>query len=404
MILKRFLPINGSFEFRNNANTSSEYAYDTNGNLTKDLNKNIADIQYNFLNLPSQITFSDGNTITYLYGANGTKLRTAHKIGSVTITTYYCDNVIYESGIAKLLSTEVGYISLSDKKYHYYLQDHQGNNRMVVDQNGSVEETNNYYPFGGVFANTGNVQPYKYNGKEFDSKKGLNWYDYGARHYDAALGRFMTVDPMAEKYYPTSLYEYCLNNPVKFIDIDGKDPGDVFKTTNQAAIDWGMYYNGASILRKREFGSTIYEVRNNGKRIGYAYSEAKEGTAHKVRTSLPPNKEKVAADIHSHGNYDIDYDDNLFSEVDKKGNNKKGINGYLASPNGLLQEYDTSTEKVSIISRNLPSDPKDPNRQNKKNPVDIPAERKRSQTKVEQQKIYKLKRTEMQEPEFKTTF
>ncbi len=95
--------------------------------------------------------------------------------------------------------TEAGYVSLSDGKYHYYLQDHQGNNRVVVDQNGNVEETNNYYPFGGMFASTGNVQPYKYNGKEFDGKKGLNWYDYGARHYDAALGRFMTVDPMAEK-------------------------------------------------------------------------------------------------------------------------------------------------------------------------------------------------------------
>ena len=152
-----------------------------------------------FLNLPSQITFSDGNTITYLYGANGTKLRTAHKIGSVTITTYYCDNVIYESGTAKLLSSEVGYISLNDKKYHYYLQDHQGNNRMVVDQNGNVEETNNYYAFRGMFASIGKIQPYKYNDKEFDGKKGLNWYDYGARHYDAALGRFMAVDPMAEK-------------------------------------------------------------------------------------------------------------------------------------------------------------------------------------------------------------
>jgi RHS repeat-associated protein len=66
------------------------------------------------------------------------------------------------------------------------------------------------------------VQPYKYNGKELDTKAGLNRYDYGARHYDAALGRFTTQDPLAEKYYSTSPYGYCLNNPVKFVDPDGK--------------------------------------------------------------------------------------------------------------------------------------------------------------------------------------
>ena len=82
-----------------------------------------------------------------------------------------------------------------------------------------MEETNHYYPFGGVFASSGNVQPYKYNGKELDTKKGLDWYDYGARQYDAALGRFTTVDPMAEKYYPESPYSYCGNNPIMFMDI-----------------------------------------------------------------------------------------------------------------------------------------------------------------------------------------
>ena len=50
------------------------------------------------------------------------------------------------------------------------------------------------------------MQPYKYNGKELDTKKGLNWYDYGARMYDAALGVFTTIDPSSEKYYPTSPY------------------------------------------------------------------------------------------------------------------------------------------------------------------------------------------------------
>ena len=167
------------------------------------------------------VTFSDGSTIAYTYGADGTKLKTVHKTGSTTTTTDYCGNVVYENGVQKLLLTEEGYVTLSDGKYHYYLKDHQGNNRVVINQSGTVEEANHYYPFGGVFASSGNVQPYKYNGKEYDGKKGLNLYDYGARMYDAALGRFTTVDPSAENYFNTSLYAYCGNNPINRIDLDG---------------------------------------------------------------------------------------------------------------------------------------------------------------------------------------
>ena len=213
----------GGFEFKDGVKQANEYTYDSNGNLTKDLNKGISTITYNVLNLPNMVTFSDGSTIAYTYGADGTKLKTVHKTGSTTTTTDYCGNVVYENGVQKLLLTDEGYVTLSDGKYHYYLKDHQGNNRVVINQSGTVEEANHYYPFGGVFASSGNVQPYKYNGKELDAKKGLNWYDYGARHYDAALGRFTTVDSLAEKHYSESLYTYCYSNPINCIEPNGKD-------------------------------------------------------------------------------------------------------------------------------------------------------------------------------------
>ena len=225
----------GGFEFKDGVKQANEYTYDSNGNLTKDLNKGISTITYNVLNLPNMVTFSDGSTIAYTYGADGTKLKTVHKTGSTTTTTDYCGNVVYENGVQKLLLTDEGYVTLSDSKYHYYLKDHQGNNRVVINQSGTVEETNHYYPFGGVFASSGNVQPYKYNGKELDAKKGLNWYDYGARHYDAALGRFTTVDPSAENYYSTSPFTYCLNNPLNYIDPLGTDTVDV------KDVDWNKF-------------------------------------------------------------------------------------------------------------------------------------------------------------------
>ena len=172
--------------------------------------------------MPNVVTFADGSTITYTYAADGTKLRTVHNINGTTTQKDYCGSAIYENGIAKFWQTEAGYISMDDSKYHYYLQDHQGNNRVVVSETGASEEINHYYAFGGLFGNSNNVQPFKYNGKELDTKKGLNWYDYGARQYDAALSRWLAIDPLAEKDYLNSPYSYCGNNPIIRIDQDGQ--------------------------------------------------------------------------------------------------------------------------------------------------------------------------------------
>ena len=202
---------------------STEYEYDENGNLTKDLNKNITAIQYNCLNLPSRVMFANGDSISYLYDAAGRKLRTVHFLEGDSVTTDYCGNVVYENGVPQILLTEVGYVSLTDGKYHYYLKDHQGNNRVVVAEHGNAEEVNDYYAFGGLMSTSSrqSVQPYKYNGKELDSKGGLDWYDYGARMYDAALGRFMKTDRFSEKYVSLSPYQYGANNPVNNIDVNG---------------------------------------------------------------------------------------------------------------------------------------------------------------------------------------
>ena len=113
--------------------------------------------------------------------------------------------------------------------YHYYTQDHLGNNRTVIDEGGNVKQVTNYYPFGGVFSTTAynrgdDLQPYKYNSKELDRTHGLDWYDYGARNYDAFLPMFTSLDPLCEKYYHISPYVYCANNPIMFVDPDGENP------------------------------------------------------------------------------------------------------------------------------------------------------------------------------------
>ena len=284
--------------FVNGASVAGEYAYDANGNLTKDLNKGITDIQYNVLNLPSTVSFSDGSTITYTYGADGTKLRTVHKIGSTTTTTDYCGNVIYENGTQKLLLTEEGYINLAGtQQYHYYLKDHQGNNRVVINRSGTVEETNHYYPFGGVFATAGNTQPYKYNGKEFDTKKGLNWYDYGARHYDTALGRFTTNDRFAEKYYSMSPYQYGANSPVVNIDVNG-DSIRICTETQSFGHTWISVGEGSNM--------TVYSYgRYNGTNKGPDRSSNSLGNGSGVLLKLMGDEAKAYNDKKAAGGMSV---------------------------------------------------------------------------------------------------
>ena len=201
----------------------SAYAYDANGNLTKDLNKNIVDIQYNSLNLPSRIVFKNGDNISHVYSADGSKLRTVWVADGDTLTTDYCGNMIYENGVPVRLMTDVGYIALSDTSYHYFIKDHQGNVRVVADEHGNAEEVNDYYAFGGLMSTSSrqSVQPYKYNGKELETACGVNWYDYGARRYDPVLGRWNGVDPLCEDYYSENPYGYCGNNPVNYVDPNG---------------------------------------------------------------------------------------------------------------------------------------------------------------------------------------
>ena len=211
--------------------------------------------------MPYLLTVEDGSTITYTYDANGKKLRTIHNIGGSTVTKDYCGNVIYENGIAKLLLTEAGYITLADKKHHFFLQDHQGNNRIVADENGKVEETNHYYPFGGTFASAASsVQAYKYNGKELDTKNGLNWYDYGARMYDPAIGRWHAGDPMVEEFYRISPYTYCYNSPILLVDPNGMWPtwGGIKRGLSNAVNTSMSFANGAvrAVADNMLWGST----------------------------------------------------------------------------------------------------------------------------------------------------
>ena len=164
--------------------------------------------------------------------------------------TKYAGNFIYEkigtvADVLKFFNTAEGYVdpvNPSDYSlgfnYVYQYKDHLGNIRLSykdTDNNGIIAtseiiEENNYYPFGLKHkgyntAINGTHHKYMFGGKEFDeSFQTLNTYDFGARNYDPALGRWMNIDPLSEQMRRHSPYNYAFNNPIYFIDPDGMAP------------------------------------------------------------------------------------------------------------------------------------------------------------------------------------
>jgi len=237
------------FDNRGGMGLATQYSYDANGNTTFDANSGISTIQYNSLNLPDVIQFSEGHQSQYTYDADGQKLELTNYTynGSVivpqgaisaipsnnagyTVTqTDYIENVICENNNQKMILTPEGYYDCAGKRYCYYLKDHLGSVRLVLQDDGKVLEKSHYYPSGMRFdpsESTSNSAAlhYRYNGKELEDMNGFNQYDFGARRRLTALPIWTSMDPLAEKDYSISPYVYCANNPVNAVDPTGKSP------------------------------------------------------------------------------------------------------------------------------------------------------------------------------------
>ncbi|UPQ80466.1 RHS repeat-associated core domain-containing protein [Flavobacterium azooxidireducens] len=147
----------------------------------------------------------------------------------------------YENNVLKFFPHAEGYVikeGTSTYKHVFNYTDHLGNIRLKycdLNQNGTIEsneilEENHYYPFGMKHKrynedSSALANKYKYNGKEWQDELGLNMYDYHARNYDPAIGRWMNIDPLAENSRRWTPYNYAYNNPIYFIDPDGMQAG-----------------------------------------------------------------------------------------------------------------------------------------------------------------------------------
>ena len=188
-------------------------------------------IEYNSLNLLRNVAEREGNgSAAYRWLLDGTK--SGVKSGDGATGFEYLGSLVYkrENGVLSLESAGFSegriYKTASGYATNYFLTDHLGSTRVVFDHLGTIVETNDFEPFGNRIDNPGSAMTsnrYRFSGKEEQTtgpESGL--LDFGARMYNPTLGRWMGIDPLAEKYFGSSPYTYCGNSPIRFFDPDGR--------------------------------------------------------------------------------------------------------------------------------------------------------------------------------------
>ena len=282
--------VTGSADFRDGVSEAVEYTYDRNGNMTSDLNRKVSLISYNRQNRPARMRHA-GGTETFTYLPDGTKRgRTILGKDRSLSRTEYRGNLVCADDTLKYILFGGGLIAMdgSSPEYLFFLRDHLGSVRVVARPDGKVVQVNHYYPYGMAFAGggmSGNAgahpveggvsvaggsleiggetggmelarpgasQPYRFLGNELYTSNSLGLYDFSARMYDPALGRFLSVDPMAEGYRHLSPYAYCAGNPVVYADKDGQVIGRVV-----VGAVVGAAINGGIALLSGESGREV---------------------------------------------------------------------------------------------------------------------------------------------------
>ena len=289
--------VTGSADFRDGVSEAVEYTYDRNGNMTSDLNRKVSLISYNRQNRPARMRHA-GGTETFTYLPDGTKRgRTVLGKDRSLSRTEYRGNLVCADDTLKYILFDGGLIAMdgASPEYLFFLRDHLGSVRVVARPDGKAVQVNHYYPYGMAFAGggmSGNAgahpveggvsvaggsleiggetggmelarpgasQPYRFLGNELYTSNSLGLYDFSARMYDPALGRFLSVDPMAEGYRHLSPYAYCAGNPVVYVDKDGQVIGRVV-----VGAVVGAAINGGIALLSGESGREVLGAAARG--------------------------------------------------------------------------------------------------------------------------------------------
>ncbi|MGJ5816016.1 RHS repeat domain-containing protein [Paludibaculum fermentans] len=250
----------------NNQCTAATFGYDASGNLNSTSGRSMT---YDAAN--RQVKLTDGGMTQYLYDGEG---RRVQKVSGSQTTTYVYD------AMGQLAAEYGGSTGTGPGCYTCYMTtDHLGSTRLVTDEHGVPVRRWDYTPFGweingsygkrpqiSGYVTSDSVQP-KFTGKMRDYESGLNLDYFGARYMSAAQGRFTSADPALESADPANpqtwnRYVYALNNPLKFVDRNGKWPTSIHNDIILAAFP-GLASEERRVLNKASY-DTDYTNRVNG--------------------------------------------------------------------------------------------------------------------------------------------
>jgi len=252
----------------------ASFGYDPNGNVTSQTGK-FTNITYDHRNLPTSKTTHTGTTVEAWYTADGQRFRKATlggdeylyiRDGAQTLALLKNRNLQHWNIIGA--ATEGRQEGTGDQRF--YLKDNLSSTRAVVDETGTPIEAYDYDPWGLAMAGRftqadGTVE--KFTGKERDSETGTD--HFGAREYDGTLGRWQSVDPLAEKYPSLSTYNYVANNPLLLIDPNGKEikieGDDEFR---KQVLSFLQKLTGDNLSLNEEGVLQIEQNDNNEKKFG----------------------------------------------------------------------------------------------------------------------------------------
>jgi RHS repeat-associated protein len=302
-------------DFQEDVEGEENFVYDENGNLVRHSTQNFErNLEWNAYGKVKRVTQTE-NTLLFGYDAQQNRLKKQVTKENCSQTDYYIRDAqgnvlsVYRKGVLKECQSEsfiwqeqhlygssrlglaevgrnmLGEFSAGDKfslykgAKRYELTNHLGNVLSVVSDelapNGEAQviSAKDYYPFGMSMpgrSTEGGTYRYGFNGKEKDTETDLN--DFGARFYAANLGRWLSIDPLAAKFPNWSPYNAMNDNPMFFIDPDGKESKDWIEKDGQ------FFYDNR--VQDQNDAVKIYGEGSTYRPIGYNY-----------RTSLGQNVE-----------------------------------------------------------------------------------------------------------------